>query len=146
MANIFNEDFREFIEQLNTCEVKYILVGGYSVILHGYPRSTGDMDIWVEPSEENYKKLSLAFSSFGMPIMEKIDFLNAKIEVFSYGRPPLGIDILTTCKGLNFEVTLSESKFIEVEGLSINLISYQHLIEAKKAAGRYKDLNDLEHL
>lgn len=146
MANIFNEDFKEFIEILNISEVKYILVGGYSVILHGYPRSTGDMDIWVETSEENYLKLKTAFLLFGMPIMEKSDFLNSDMDVFSYGRPPLGIDILTSCKGLEFNLALQDSKFIEVEGLSINLISYHHLIEAKKAAGRYKDLNDLEHL
>ncbi|MGN6177564.1 MAG: hypothetical protein ACTHNW_00170 [Mucilaginibacter sp.] len=48
MGNIFNDDFREFIQCFNLANVKYILVGGYSVILHGYSRTTGDMDIWVE--------------------------------------------------------------------------------------------------
>nr|MBC7612514.1 hypothetical protein [Pseudopedobacter sp.] len=146
MGNIFNDDFREFIELLNLHQVEYILVGGYSVILHGYPRSTGDMDIWVNKSNENFNKLKSAFSDFKMPIMKLEDFLNSENEVFSYGRPPVGIDILTHCKGLEFQDSIKESSFVDVEGLKVNLISYSHLIKAKKAAGRYKDLNDLDHL
>ena len=61
MANIFNSDFRDFISALNSQSVRYILVGGYSVILHGYPRTTGDMDIWVERSVENYQNIKKAF-------------------------------------------------------------------------------------
>ncbi|MBI1692689.1 MAG: hypothetical protein FYV88_4120, partial [Bacteroidetes bacterium] len=64
MGNIFNTDFRDFIAALNRNQVRYILVGGYSVILHGYPRTTGDMDIWVERSKENYLKLKEAFDDF----------------------------------------------------------------------------------
>ncbi len=146
MGNIFNDDFREFIELLNLHQAEYILVGGYAVILHGYPRSTGDMDIWVNASIENYKKLTSAFFDFKMPIMELADFLNSENEVFSYGRPPLGIDILTNCKGLEFQDSIKEASFVDVESLKVNLISYAHLIKAKKAAGRYKDLNDLDHL
>jgi hypothetical protein len=63
MANIFNNDFRDFISALNNQSVKYILVGGYSVILHGYPRTTGDMDIWVERTSENYQKNQKRFSA-----------------------------------------------------------------------------------
>lgn len=68
MANIFNQDFRDFISAFNNENVRYILVGGYSVILHGYSRTTGDMDIWVERSPENYERISKAFSVFGMPV------------------------------------------------------------------------------
>lgn len=63
MGNIFNSDFRDFIMALNKNAVKYILVGGYSVILHGYSRTTGDMDIWVERSDENYSKIVKAFKA-----------------------------------------------------------------------------------
>lgn len=70
MGNIFNTDFRDFITALNKNAVKYILVGGYSVILHGYPRTTGDMDIWVERSDENYTKILMAFEDFGMPVFD----------------------------------------------------------------------------
>ena len=146
MGNIFNDDFREFIETLNNNKVDYILVGGYSVILHGYPRSTGDMDIWVERNEANHKKLKVAFLLFGLPIMPLNDFMNMDNDVFSYGRPPFGIDLMTSCKGLTFSESIKDAKVVNVEGLNVNLISYQDLLTAKKAAGRYKDLNDLEHL
>ena len=63
MANILNEDFTDFIQTLNACNVEYILVGGYAVIYHGYNRTTGDLDIWVNPTSANYRKLSIAFSS-----------------------------------------------------------------------------------
>lgn len=78
--------------------------------------------------------------------MKLEDFLNSENEVFSYGRPPVGIDILTHCKGLEFHDSIKEFSLVDVEGLKVNLISYAHLIKAKKAAGRYKDLNDLDHL
>jgi hypothetical protein len=62
MGNIFKEDFREFIDALNINGVRYILVGGYSVILHGHSRTTGDMDIWVDRTLENYKKIISFFA------------------------------------------------------------------------------------
>ena len=68
MGNIFNEDFRDFLTALNYNGVRYILVGGFSVILHGYSRTTGDMDIWVERTSINYKSLKAAFLEFGMPV------------------------------------------------------------------------------
>jgi hypothetical protein len=64
----FHEDFRDFIHHFNNHNVRYILVGGYSVILHGYSRTTGDMDIWVDRTPENYKKIKQAFIYFGMPV------------------------------------------------------------------------------
>lgn len=69
IGNIFNQDFREFLNALNNNKVKYLLVGGYSVILHGYSRTTGDMDIWVDRTKENYVLLNSAFEEFGMPIL-----------------------------------------------------------------------------
>lgn len=78
MGNIFNEDFIDFLNALNTAEVKYVLVGGYSVILHGYSRTTGDLDILVERTKENYHRIEQAFSIFKMPLfdMTEDNFLN----------------------------------------------------------------------
>ena len=106
MQNIFNQDFQDFIRSLNEADVNYVLVGGYAVILHGYNRSTGDLDIWVEQTEENYYKLVKAFQLFGMPVfkMTKNNFLgNAEMDVFTFGRPPVSIDIMLSVKGLDFE-------------------------------------------
>jgi len=97
MANIFNEDFRDFVAALNKNEVRYILVGGFAVILHGYSRTTGDMDIWVDRTSENYLKLQAAFSDFGMPVfdMTEDNFLNHPIwDVFTFGIPPVAIDTM----------------------------------------------------
>ena len=113
MGNIFDSDFRDFIQSLNDNEVDYLLVGGYAVILHGYRRTTGDLDIWVNRTKENYKKLSDAFYEFGLPLLDMTEdnFLNSKkIDVYSYGRPPVAIDILIEVKGCNFDEALLQSK------------------------------------
>ncbi len=148
-GNIFNEDFRDFLTALNAQEVKYILVGGFSVILHGYSRTTGDMDIWVERSTENYKKLKEAFRQFGMPVfdMTEENFLShPSWDVFTFGTPPVAIDIMVKVKGLDFKQTYDNSVIFEDGDLRIRTIHKDNLIQAKKSAGRSKDLNDLENI
>lgn len=149
MADIFNTDFQDFIKSLNNAEVDYLLVGGYSVILHGYSRTTGDLDIWVDPTETNYHKLTRAFRLFGMPVfdMELAKFLNTNLyDVFTFGRPPVSIDILTLVKGLEFDEAFKASVIFTDNGIDVRCIQYHHLITAKKAAGRSRDLNDIEQL
>lgn len=149
MGNIFDSDFRAFLSSLNKNKVDYILVGGYSVIIHGYPRTTGDMDIWVRKTKENYKTISKAFQEFGMPTfdMTKDNFLyHTEWNVFSFGRPPVAIDIMTAVKGLDFEETFAKAKFYEEDGLLIRTIHKNDLITAKKASNRPKDLDDLANL
>ncbi len=79
MANIFNDDFRDFIESFNQHDVEYILVGGMAVILNGYIRTTGDMDVWVKKTAENYQRIVSAFRHFSMPVfdMTKEGFLGS---------------------------------------------------------------------
>ena len=149
MGNIFNDDFQDFIQALNQHNVEYILVGGYSVILHGYARTTGDLDIWVNKTKNNYHLLKKAFADFHMPVfdMTEENFLtNSAFNVFSFGRPPVSIDIMTEVKGLEFNNTYENSSIVEIEGLSIRLINLTDLLASKKSAGRSKDLNDLENL
>lgn len=149
MGNIFNTDFRDFIQALNNNEVEYLLVGGYAVILHGYSRTTGDMDIWVNRTSTNYKKLLSAFGEFRMPVfdMTEENFLNHQDwDVFRYGRKPVAIDIMTKMGGLDFNECFAISKEYNDDDLMIKLVHYNDLVKAKKAAGRHKDLNDLENL
>ncbi len=149
MANLFNPDFQDFVESLRKRDVRYVLVGGYSVILHGYNRTTGDMDILVEKSVENYTQLSKAFYDFGMSVFDMTadNFLNnPAFDVFTFGRPPVAIDILTAMKGVTFEEAFSQASEVDVDGLIVRLINYNHLIRAKEAAGRARDLNDIEQL
>lgn len=149
MGNIFNEDFRDFISALNLKEVRYMLVGGFSVILHGYSRTTGDMDIWVERSAENYQKIKEAFAEFGMPVfdMTEDNFLHHKNwDVFTFGVPPSAIDVMINLKGLDFDVAFGNSVLFHDEDLVIRTIHKDDLTKAKKAAGRPKDMDDLQNL
>lgn len=149
MGNIFNEDFRDFIKALNDQGVEYILVGGFSVILHGYSRTTGDMDIWVNRTSENYTKLKLAFGSFRMPVfdMTLVNFLHHPTwDVFTFGVPPSAIDIMVKLKGLKFEECLMQSVVFEEDGLKIRTLHLNNLKDTKTASGRSKDLDDLENL
>jgi hypothetical protein len=149
MANIFNEDFRDFIDALNKHEVEYLLVGGYAVILHGYRRSTGDMDVWVNVTAQNHKKLIKAYLAFGLPTTDISgeNFLkNDDMDVFSYGTPPVCIEVLKKVKGCDFNEAYKISKLYSEGGLQIRFVHINTLIEAKTASGRYKDLDDIEKL
>jgi len=149
MGNIFNQDFRDFLAALRRYEVRYVLVGGYSVILHGYSRTTGDLDIWVEKTPANYEKLVRAFHNFGMPVFDMTapNFLHhPEWDVFTFGRPPVAIDIITKLKGLEFAEVFAQATDVVVDGLTVRLIQYQHLLQAKRAAGRPRDQNDLDNL
>jgi hypothetical protein len=149
MGSIFYDDFRDFIQALNHNEVDYLLVGGYSVIYHGYSRTTGDMDIWVKKDKNNYEKLVKAFEEFGMSLfdMTEKNFLDHPTwDVFSFGTPPVCIDILTKVKGLDFDECFASAQFFEDDGLKIRTINYNHLLLAKRSANRPKDIDDINNL
>lgn len=149
MSNILNEDFKDFIKALNENEVEYILVGGYAVILHGYNRTTGDMDIWVNRTIDNYRRLVSAFRDFGMPTFDMTEenfLLNEDIDVFSFGVPPVSIDLMTKTKGLEFEGCFENAEQVDLEGLTIKVLHLDDLIKAKNASNRPKDQDDIENL
>ena len=149
MGNIFYQDFRDFIQALNDNNVDYILVGGYSVVLHGYSRTTGDMDIWVQRTKANYKKIVKAFQQFKMPMfdMTEENFLHHSTwDVFTFGKPPVSIDLMVKVKGLEFEGCYKIAQEYIDDGLKIRLIHINNLITAKKAAGRPKDIDDINNL
>ncbi|RLD23887.1 MAG: hypothetical protein DRI71_04190 [Bacteroidetes bacterium] len=135
---LFNSDFLEYIELLNKHHVEYVLVGGMAVNIHGYRRTTGDMDIFVNPSPRNHLKLKNVHLDFGMHMgkMEELDnFLNtSKFDVFTFGASPIQIDILTVCKGISFDKAQESSVHYELDdGLSVSVVDYQTLISAKKS-------------
>lgn len=149
MSDIFNPDFRDFLQALNNNEVEYILVGGYAVIIHGHARTTGDMDLWVNRTETNYDKLVKAFKQFGMPLfdMTKENFLHHPAwDVFRYGKKPVAIDIMVKLNDFDFNESYKLSHIYTDDDLQIRTIHINQLIEAKKIAGRGKDMDDLQHL
>ena len=149
MGNIFNNDFRDFLSSLNKNGVRYILVGGYSVILHGYSRTTGDMDLWVDRTADNYAKIVAAYEDFGMPVfdMTEQNFLGHPAwDVFTFGVPPVAIDIMISMEGLSFSDIYFRSVIFKDDGLEVRVIHKNDLIALKNKAGRSKDLDDLENL
>lgn len=147
--NLLNEDFVDFLNALERAGVSWILVGGYAVVLHGYPRTTGDIDVWVRPTDENYDRLLRAFRDFGLPTsaIAREDFLStAHTDVFTFGRPPVAIDILTHVKGLDFQDAFAAAENLRVDGAAVRLMSVQNLRRAKEASGRHRDFDDLENL
>jgi predicted nucleotidyltransferase len=144
-----NPDFQDFIRCFNDSHVEYIVVGGYAVIYYGANRTTGDLDIWVRRSEENYLKITRAFLQFGMPVfdMTRDNFLlNDRMDVFSFGVPPVSIDILTNLKGLSFDKAFDHAVYSVWDSVSVRVLNLQDLIKAKAAAGRYKDLDDIANI
>jgi hypothetical protein len=135
------------LKLLNSHNVRYLLVGGYAVGFHGYPRATGDMDIWIEISESNAEKVSSAFREFGMPdetVPEHI-FLEQN-KVIRMGVPPVRLEVITSVSGVVFEECYANRVTAEIEDITLHVISLADLKKNKQAAGRHKDLNDLEHL
>ncbi len=140
-------DFKEFLKLLNSQGVEYLLVGGYAVGYHGYPRATGDMDIWIAVSESNAKKASKALLEFGMPADEvSKELFIARDKIIRMGVPPVRIKVITGASGVDFTECYSRREVVEINGISINFISIEDLKKNKRATGRHKDLEDLEHL
>lgn len=140
-------DLREFIELLNSHDVHYVIVGGYAVAYHGYPRMTGDIDFFIEVSSENAHKLESAIVAFGFGGLglTSEDFLQPGIVV-QLGYPPNRIDLLTGISGATFAEAWEKRVETEFDGLPMVFIDKSTLIANKAATGRPKDLADLDVL
>ena len=141
------QDFKEFITLLNVHKVEYIIVGGYAVAIHGFPRTTGDIDFWIKPYQENSERMMKVLKDFGFGTVDiSIEDFLKKDYVVQLGFPPNRIDIMTSVTGLNFDEAWKEKKEINFEGENINFISLHHLRINKKQTGRDKDNLDLKNL
>jgi len=140
-------DFKDFLQLLNSYQVEYLLIGGYAVGYHGYPRATGDMDIWVAIAPKNAARVVAALKEFGFDVPElSVDMFLQEKQVIRLGTPPLKIDITTTISGVSFAECYAERVVETLDGVQVNLISLPHLKTNKKASGRLKDLTDIQHL
>jgi hypothetical protein len=144
---IFNQDFREFIELLNKHNVRYLLIGGYAVAIHGHPRYTKDLDIWIQMDQSNAENLLEALDSFGFSSLDlNVDDFLKSDHIVQLGYPPNRIDLMTSPKGVNFNTCYASREIIDIDGLKINIIDLENLKKNKKATGRAQDLADLENL
>lgn len=144
---MFDKDFAEFIELLNSNNVEYIVVGGYALSIYGYPRHTGDLDVLINKTESNALKMIQVFNAFGFGELSITpnDFLSED-NIVQIGYPPLRIDVINSIDGVNFDECYLNKKTIEIDRLKVNFISYKDLLLNKKASGRPKDLIDIKNL
>jgi predicted nucleotidyltransferase len=148
MAKIeLHPDFKDFLKLLNSHGVEYLLVGGYAVGYYGYPRATGDLDIWIAVNENTAARTASVLREFGMPQNEATeDLFLEKDKIVRMGFPPVRIEVITGISGVNFDGCYSRRVSIEVDGIPVPLISLDDLKTNKRSAGRHKDMEDLEHL
>ena len=120
---MLNQDFKEFIQSLNDNQVKYLVVGGYAVAVHGHPRYTKDIDIWIQVSEENATRIINAIEQFGFGSLQlkKEDFLEPD-QVVQLGYAPNRIDLIAQADGLEFEKCYPDHIEVEIEGVKVNFI------------------------
>jgi len=128
-----DKNFEDFVVMLNQQGVTYMVVGGYALAFHGKPRHTGDLDIWIDLSDDNAMKMVKVLNDFGMSSLglTKIDFLQ-KGGITQIGYPPLRIDILNEIDGIDFSEAYANKLIIDIEGLPVNFIRLSDFIEASR--------------
>jgi hypothetical protein len=140
-------DFKDFLQLLNSHQVEYLLIGSYAVGYHGYPRATGDMDIWIAIHPQNAEKVVAALREFGFDLPElQVEMFLEEKQVIRIGTPPLKIDITTSISGVSFAECYAERIVETFDGIPVNVINLNHLKTNKKASGRLQDLTDLQNL
>lgn len=146
-APLLPDDFKEFLRLLDVHRVDYLIVGGYAVGLHGYPRATIDLDVWIATTPENAQRVVDALRAFGfdVPALQPELFV-ARDSIVRFGTPPFRIEVMTAIDGVAYEMCRRNAVRFEMDGLTLPVISLPDLKANKRAAGRHKDLADLDNL
>lgn len=140
-------DFRDFLKLLNRKRVKYLLIGGYAVGYHGFPRATADMDVWIAVEPANAGRVVEVLREFGFGRESPSpDLFLEEGRVVRMGVPPYRIEVLTTISGVTFERCYAARTVDQIDGIKVSIVSLADLKANQRAAGRFKDLNDLENL
>ncbi len=140
-------EFEEILNALENCRAKYMLVGGHAVMFYTEPRFTKDLDIFIEPSEENALKVFECLRNFGAPLagLTPKDFQYPGY-FYQMGRPPLRIDVLTAIDGVSFDEAWQGRLRVKFGAVEINIIGREQLIRNKRATARHIDLHDADQL
>ena len=146
--NIEHKEFISFLKAVQKFQVEYILVGGFSLVFHGYVRGTKDMDIWLRPTNQNRDKLVKAFEELGfaqgIEELKQSDF--EKMLRFTAGGHPFEIDMMTYISGVEFDEAIRDAAHFPFEDMNIPVLQLHHLKINKLAAMRPRDLNDIREL
>jgi len=144
---VLEQDYKDLISIFIEEKVQFLLVGGYAVGLHGHPRVTKDLDLWICANSKNAPLVVESLAKFGAP-MQDISAQDFEREgtIIQIGVEPVRIDLITKVAGINFEEAIQNVIIMKIENLDIPTISLQDLIKNKKASGRHRDLDDVESL
>jgi hypothetical protein len=142
-----NRDFRDLLAEFNARGVEYLLVGAHALAAHGHVRATKDLDVWIRPDAENAKRVITALRAFGAPLhdLTEADLMTPGL-IFQIGLPPVRVDVLTVIDGVDFVEAWSARMLTQFADQPISVLSKEHLIKNKRAAGRTQDLADVERL
>ena len=143
------DDFGDFLRELVAAGTEFLVVGAHALSVHGIPRATGDLDVWVRPSPDNASRVMTALSQFGAPVadlgIDAEDFTHADV-VAQLGIPPYRIDLLTSISGVDFESAWAERVYGTIAGIRVPVLGRRSFVLNKRATGRTKDVADLESL
>jgi hypothetical protein len=141
---MLNDDYKDILRALNDEKVEYLLVGAYAMAVHGYPRATMDIDLWVNPTAENADSVLRALKRFGAPLYDLTEAdLKNDDTIFQIGVAPCRITGVT---GLQFDAAAKRSTKTEFDGIPVHILSIGDIITNKRSTGRTKDLADAEYL
>ena len=144
---MFSQDFKEFIELLIKNKAEYLIVGGYAVGIHGHPRYTGDLDIWLNSTPQNAQLILNSVNEFGFSAFKlSLEDFTKPGNVIQLGYPPLRIDLLTEIDGVTFKECFDNRKEVRIDGLQVYFIGYNDLLKNKKESGRPRDIDDIDNL
>jgi len=144
-----NEDFRDLLMELLDAEARFLVVGAHAMAVHGVPRATGDLDVWVSPAASNAERVWAALQRFGAPVEQlgvSLEDLQTPGMVVQIGQPPRRIDLLTDVSGLDFEDAWGNRTMHSIGPRAVPFLSREDLIRNKRASGRPKDVADLDVL
>lgn len=140
-------DYRDLIECLTRHGVEFILVGAYALAFHGHPRHTRDLDLWIERSRENTRRLQAAMREFGVPLREEeAESLTQERHFLTFGHEPQAVDILNFLDGCDFPTAAARAVRVELDGIPVAILSLEDYVATKRASGRLKDRDDLRRL
>jgi hypothetical protein len=142
-----NRDFVEMLSALSAAGADYLIVGAYAMAAHGWPRATGDIDIWVRPTPDNAARVMQALEAYGAPLFDlSADDLTRPDTVFQIGVPPGRVDFLSGVCGIEFAVAWTSLITVTLAGVEVSAIGFDALLNKKLSAGRPKDLADIAWL
>jgi hypothetical protein len=146
-ANLLNPDYRDILSAFIDEDVEYLVVGAYALAVHGFPRATGDMDLWVNPTAENSRRVLRALERFGAPLDDVTpEQFSTPDSVLQIGVAPRRVDVMSSITGVDFGEAWKRRLRVDVDGLELNILSREDQIINKRAVGRPQDNADADRL